>query len=172
MIVLYVVLFMVILIIGYLFFAPFYLELNSVQGLLRFRFHRLASVTAAIRNNTPVLEMRIAGWRRKMDLGEIKNFANKKSYGRKQKIRQETVKKRRPIPWRKIRRVLYSFKVNVCDISIDTGNMSLNGILFPVLYLFRLYSKKDISINFLDENRIILQIENSLARMSWAYISS
>lgn len=167
-----VALFIVLIFFGYLFFAPFYLEINSVEGWCRIRFHRLASVKASIRNNALMFEMKIAGWKKERDFNAMSNGANKKAITRKEERKKESGRKRKKISWKKIRSVLSSFKVNKCIISIDSGDVQLNGQLFPVFYLLSAYSKKDIRINFIEENIIVLEIKNSLARMSWAYISS
>jgi len=55
---------------------------------------------------------------------------------------------------------------------LDTGDMPLNGILFPWFYLFSRRVNHDVLINFNNENTIKLKIENSIARMLWAYIKS
>jgi hypothetical protein len=74
--------------------------------------------------------------------------------------------------FKKMRLILKSFKIKKCFITIDTGNMPLNGMLFPWIYLLSIYTKKTVMINFSEKNIIILQIENSIARMLWAYFKS
>lgn len=68
-----------------------------------------------------------------------------------------------------VKQLIYSFKVNRLSIHIDSGNMALNGLLFPVFYHLGHRIGKDISVNFTGENRIILQIENNIARLAWAF---
>lgn len=163
-----VLLVIVILLFCYLFFAPFYLEINSIKGFLKIRFHKLASVSVMIINDSVLLDMRIAGWKKQMDLLETTTVQKKKPVKKKKELKKE----KSNISPKKIMAVLASFKVKQCDVSIDTGDVQLNGILYPVFYLVQCYSKKNMQINFTGENKLVLEIENSLARMSRAYIGS
>lgn len=132
------------------------------------RFHRLASVSIYAEKNTLILQTKIAGWTRQTDLPAKINILDERSPKDKKR------KKIRPqkISWIKIRGVLESFKVNKCNISVDSGDMQLNGILYPLFYFLSVYSGKDIRINFVGENEIILEIKNSIARIGLAYFRS
>ena len=57
-----------------------------------------------------------------------------------------------------------SFKLNKCLLLLDTEEMKMNGVLIPVFYLLN-NSRKNIWINFIGENQIILEVENNLAHM-------
>jgi len=71
---------------------------------------------------------------------------------------------------RKVQAVITSFKISKCLITLDTGDMALNGILYPwFLWIGELMSK-DISINFCNRNEIVLEIENNFFRVLRAYI--
>lgn len=163
-----VLLFILVIISGYLFFAPFYLEINTVEGLYRIRFHRLANVSLKPSNSSIILEVKIGGWRKQIDLFATGTISKGKPVEERTKRRKEKWK----IPWQKIRGVVASFKVNKCRVLIDFGNVQLNAILYPVFYFVSVYTGKNIQTNFIGKNEIILEIENNLARMSWAYISS
>lgn len=76
------------------------------------------------------------------------------------------------INWRKLRGVLRSFKINKCNVLLDTGDQQLNGILYPVFCMMRYYSGKYFEINFMNRNEVVLEIENSIARMGWAYLKA
>lgn len=160
-------------ILCYILFAPFYLEIDSVHGFFRFRFHELASVDLRIVDYSLILHVKVTGWTKEIDLFKVKKNA-KKRIDKKKKIDKKKGKKKTwmKVTPKKIIAVLKSFKINKCEILIDSGNVQLNGILYPIVYLVGFYSKKNISINFVDKNVIILEIENSVARMSRAYISS
>lgn len=155
-------------IISYLLFAPFYLEISSRNGLCRIRFHRLASANLRIDGNTLLLELRLPGFIKKIDL-----FESQKEHEEKQ-VKRSTERKGagRKISWRKIKAILQSFKINEFKLSVDSGDMQLNGILYPVFYLISENRRINLEINFIDENEIELEIENNLARISWAYLSS
>lgn len=100
-----------------------------------------------------------------------------KQHSEKIKIKKEELvthkkSKRNEVSFRKMMRVLGSFKINRCEILIDTGNIQLNAFLFPIFYLLQMKTSKNIQINFIGNNKLIIEIENNLARMSWAYLSS
>ena len=150
----------------YVLFAPFYIEINSAEKIYQFRFHRLAVASFNLTNSSLLLDIKILFWRKRLDL-----FSENKTESTKKKQNKQ-VKKRNigSFNFKKLKALLKSFKVNRCDINIDTGNMQLNGMLFPLAYLVSRYFKKNIKINFMNKNSIILEIENNLAKMAYAYI--
>jgi len=83
---------------------------------------------------------------------------------------EKTAPKNSWFPIKKMRAIIKTFKINTCYINIDTGDAGLNGMLYPGFYWLSAYIHKPVGINFLNENDIVLEIENSLARMAWAYI--
>lgn len=168
MIVLLVLLFIVIGVFGYLFFAPLYMEINTTKGLYRIRLHWLASISIKPVEDIHVIEMKLAGVTKQinpfaMQISPVQNAVPKK---------EKKQKKYASIPWKKMKRVLNSFTIKKCRIRFDSGDVQMNGLLYPLFYWIRSYSGKDVRINFTGENEVILEIKNSLARMSWTYISS
>jgi hypothetical protein len=167
MIVVFVLLISVVAIVGYIFFAPFYFEINSNESLYRFRLSRLLTLNIINDNNIFFIEIKIVGITKRIEL-----FGTKKAVDKIEKIKKKTkAKKKFNISFKKIKAVLATFMIKKCDISIDTGDMTLNGILFPAFYLLSFYSGKNISINFEEKNEINLLIKNNFARMAWAYFS-
>lgn len=164
----------VISIFCYIFFAPFYLELDSTRNLCRLRFHYLARVSFQMVDDLPFIQLQIFGWKKQLNILNIWRSGPKKQS--KQSVATQKSKKRKAksstIPWKKIKNVLASFRINHCQISLDFGDVRANALLYPIVYWIKVKSKKNIAVNFIGENKIILEIENSLARMSWAYISS
>ena len=77
--------------------------------------------------------------------------------------------KKRLSKWNKI---LATFKVKKLDLSVDTGNNQLNSFLFPVFYLLGFFLKRKIQINYTGNNFLKIILQNNLARLSWAFISS
>lgn len=169
MIALYVLLCIVFGFFGYLFFAPFYLEIDSTKGLYRIRVHWLASMSIKSVGDILLIELKLAGFTKQVDV-----FSAKAEHVRKPAaVSEKKQRKRSPaIQWKKVKAVLFSFRINKCRIRFDSGDVQLNGILYPLFYWISSYSGKDVRINFTGENEVVLEIQNSLARMSWAYISS
>ena len=150
--------------IAYFLFAPFYLEINSETSLYRVRFHHLISGSLSVTNYTFILELRFTWTKKRFNLF------------RKPPEKTERKKKRNTgkwkIPFRKIRAILGTFKVTRLDCSIDTGESSANGFLFPFFYWLSRSSGRSFRVNFLGENQIILEVKNNLARMIGMYIIS
>lgn len=157
-----------VIILGYLMFAPVVLKVDSENGLCSARFHHLASAVLRIRESSLIVDIAVAGWKKEIDLLS----ARKKSRRKQLKENVESsrpVRKKRKISWRKMWSLLYSFKVNNCEVVADMGDMPLNGMLFPVFYGLSVWSGKSFKISFNNETEIKLEVENTLARMLWAY---
>jgi hypothetical protein len=139
--------------------------MDSSKGFYGIRFHRLASSEIQFSDNSFFLILHIAGWEKRFDLLKQASLQSKK-------LNKKVIKKRRALSFNKIISVIRSFKIEKFVFSVDTGNMPVNGILFPLFFWLGESSKKQISINFYDENVLKLRVENNLARMIRAYIRS
>jgi hypothetical protein len=146
-------------VLGYLLFAPFYIEINSVIGLYGIRFHHLATARLHIKDHSLKVDFRIAGWKKQIDLLTTLTSGNQK----KKPVKKKTNSK--GFPLQMAQKVIKSFKVNCCYLNIDTGNRQLNGLLYPGFYWLGKYWDKPIGINFLNENEVILEIENNFANV-------
>jgi hypothetical protein len=151
----------------YLLFAPFYIELNSHTGLYRFRFHRLVSLSAKFVNSAVVFELKILFWKRPFTFHQT---AERNIQPTKYKKSNKT--KKRNLRIQTVVNMLRSFKINTCDIALDTGDVVLNGRLYPLFYLLGFFTRKPILISFTGQSHIVLEIENNLARLSRALIIS
>jgi len=157
---------LIVAVFSYLLFAPFYLEINSLNGFYGIRFHRVAFAKLILIDNSFKIDLYVAGWRKQFDL-----FT--KPSKRKQKetpIQSERKKKPFKISFGRVKAVIKSFKIHKCYLDIDTGNVQLNGILYPGFYWLGKYTNKPITVNFFDKNEIILEIENNIARIIRAII--
>lgn len=152
----------------YFFVAPFYIEINTTQDLYRFRFHKLASVSLIV-NEIPVLLLKIAGWRKEI---RITGRPETKGIVIKKKEHISRPKKRRSLSYAQVKQVLKSFKVKTFYLDADFDDIALNGILYPFFYWLSWYSGKTLKINFNGNTVIIIVVQNNIARMSWALISS
>jgi len=70
---------------------------------------------------------------------------------------------------RRIWRVVRSFRVQRCEVDLDTGDPALNAWLFPACWLLS-DQKRFVRVNYLDNNRVDLRVRNSLLRMLYAFI--
>lgn len=164
-----------LLLVGYLLFARFFIGIDSTTGFAGIRFSWLADANVVLNESVQVARVRIGWWKKEFDLFRQKTVeretvepTDRRKIERKQAGAGRST--RRLVP--KIKAVVRSFKINKCSISLDTGDMPLNGILFPWFYLLKWRTGREVSINFVGENKIILEAENTIARMLWAYIKS
>lgn len=161
---------MFLVIISYLIFAKLFIEIDSTINLYRLSFGGILALSIVFIDDSIQLALKLFWWKKVYNLNNV--FTNE----RKDIVKTSGANKRKAFSLQKLFKktasVLKSFKIKKCFITIDTGNMPLNGILFPWVYLLSIYIKKKVSVNFSGQNIIILQIENSLARMLWAYFKS
>ncbi len=153
----------------YLLCAPFFIEVDSVNGFFRFRFHVLAYGSLELRDHSLFMKLKIAWWEKEFDLLQPAGKKPKQIAGDKKAVKKKKSFHISHLPQRIIA-VFKSFRVRTCYIMIDTGNMPANGILYPWFYLLSARINQTVLINFHGENEIILKIKNSAARTMWAFI--
>lgn len=160
------------LVISYLLFTPFFIGIDSAAGYAEIRFGRLAEFGLVLNETEQTGRLRIAWWKKSFDLF----VPPRQAAIRKTEKPAVKAKKRGAMPLdrllRKVRALLSSFRITKCFITVDTGDMRVNGILYPWVYLLKRRTGKDVSINFWGENVIILEAKNTIARMLWAYVKS
>ncbi len=149
----------------YLFFAPLFIEINTASGLFRIRFHQLASATLLFNGKSILVEIKVFGWTKQYNLSDSQPKKSKP-------IIHQKKRKRASISVSTIRELMKSFRIKRFFLRLDTGDMPLNGILYPVFLLLNKKYKLDISINFLNNNILILQIENRIARILRAFVKA
>lgn len=152
------------ILLGYLLFAPFYLEANSTINRLRLRFHKIATAELQMANRTLLLKIKVAGWKKQIDL------LAPKAKKEKTEVKKTKRSKSKNFTISKFKSIIKSFKVNTCYINLDFENVQWNAALFPVFYGLSRVSHKQFLINFIGQNQINIQIENNMARIIWAYL--
>jgi hypothetical protein len=153
----------------YLLFAPIFIEVNSISNLARIKFHQWLSATLIFNDQTVLLDLWIAGWRKQVDLLAT-NTRERKSKSVMKPDKKKVKTRKRSFPVSLFVAILRSFRIKKFFLTIDTGEVQLNGMLYPFfLYLGRKHNQ-NMSINFLNDNILILQIENKIARILWATI--
>ncbi|WP_155975733.1 hypothetical protein [Daejeonella oryzae] len=113
--------------------------------------------------NSLKVHMRIAAWRKQIDLLSAK----------KKKVRPASSKKDRyKVSRVKIKSLIRSFQIKKFHLTIDTGEMPVNAVLYPAFYFLGKYNNKSIEMNFMNQNDIVLEVKNNFARMIRAYYFS
>ncbi|MBS1524542.1 MAG: hypothetical protein JST19_02770 [Bacteroidetes bacterium] len=157
----------VLIALAYLLLAPFYVEINTASDLYRVRFHRLVSTALLITGEGLQMDLRIARWKKRIDL-----LAPRKSARNEKKKPAKKPAGRKHISFRTIWAVIKTFKVNRFFLTADTGDPALNGKVFPVVYAVSVFTGQNLSVNFSGRNELILDISNNLARVLRAFIYS
>jgi hypothetical protein len=161
LLILFIILF---IFLAYILFAPVHIEIDSTKDLYGIRFHRLLRISLKTDDDL-LLELKLMRWKKRFSLSNPMQY-------KQQENRETTKPMKRKVVFKlnKIVPVLKSFKVKTFDISVDSHNMQLNGILFPIVYFAGFYFNKNIRISFVGENHLILYMNNTLGRMAAAYI--
>jgi hypothetical protein len=162
-----VLFFVILLVLVYFLFAPIIIEIDTDHAMYRLRFHRLASARLFM-SDSLMLRLEIGRWMKQFDL--LRRKEKKITPQRIQNTSGKHFHFRKIV--KKISAILQSFRLTKCIIRIDTGDFPLNGILYPWFFLLSQKTGKLVMINFENDNRIVLEIRNSVARMLWAYIKS
>jgi len=160
----------VVLLIGvmYLLFAPLFVEVDSEIGLFRIRLHHIASAALRLTASSLIIDLNVAGWKKPIDLLGGREKVRRKEL-KENGAKAKPIRKQRKISFRRVLAVLRSFKVKTCQVVADTGDMPLNGMLYPVFYWLSIWSGQAFRVSFNDENEVKLNIENNMARMLWTY---
>ena len=131
-----------LVIISYLIFAKLFIEIDSTINLYRLSFGRILALSIVFIEDPVQLELKMFWWKRSYNLNNA--FTNERT----DVVKASNANKRKAFSlqntFKKTSAVLKSFIIKKCFITIDTGDMPLNGILFPWVYLLSIYIKKNI----------------------------
>lgn len=152
-----------ILLLGFLwlFFAPITLDLNSDQGLYRFRWQGIGSVQLLEKDAVWIFRFQLFGlvWERPFRLFSAKTKNNRPGPKRKKsKLRLASLKQ-----WKEITRI--AFRAVRCQrfyFNWDTDSCLLNGLLYPISVFY-----PNIRFNFEGRQTVILQVRTRLSRLIW-----
>jgi hypothetical protein len=70
--------------------------------------------------------------------------------------------------WKKLIRTLKTFRINEWQLALDTGDYTQNARLYPLNFLP--FTMEHLSVNFKDENYLVVKISNRPWRMIVAYL--
>ena len=149
----------------YFLFAPILLEIDTHIHLYRFSIVPIFRIWWVFDDVFGHFEMSFMDF--KMILKKDEN-TNAKKIVKTKKIRRK--KSGFTISFSKIFAVFKSFKVKKWLVNIDTGDMALNGKLFPVMYLVSVMTDRKTQINFVGNNEAVITIENTCFRMIMAFL--
>jgi hypothetical protein len=140
--------------------------IDSYGGIAKVSWGRVVHLFLTQSGGMPVLRLRLFGWTRDWLLLEL--FTGNHDSGNHDKTADRSRKRRKKgrrnkFSFRRILRLINSFKVNAFKLELDTDDYVLNAWLFPAMELLR-YRGVDISVNFNGMSGLRLDISNTPAR--------
>lgn len=156
MIALWIVGGVLMLIVGWLLFVPVFIRASTVQQVYQVTMYPLE---VCFCTNPWRIVVRVWGWE--------KSFPILPAKARKPGASKSKPRARKPFPYRKIRALLASFRVQRFWLKLDTGDYALNGPLYPLLWWVSRWAGPAYrcEINFNGEWAFECDIENRVVRM-------
>lgn len=159
---------MVLLLCVWLLSLKLVLRLDSEQDLYEVRAGSIARLWYDVSSNE--LYYSVFGWKRKLTPRPPEAVAEKPVRGEKPRRKSKRRLTTQQL-LRKIRAVLQTFHVTRCEVEIDTGDPIANAYLFPVFFFIRGKQKK-FAVRYDGNSRILLEVNNRLARIVRAVLFS
>jgi hypothetical protein len=147
----------------YILFAPLLLEIDTHSDLYRFSIvpvFRVWWVTNDFQNHP---EISIFGIRTKFNLSGSQKEKTELKIQKSSKLK---------FSFHRFFSVIKSFKIKKCFVNVDTGDMPLNGELYPMMYMLSSITGRTFKINFTGKTEVIITIKNNAFRMLMAYINN
>ena len=147
---------------------PFQFEVDSRKALIAFRWKRIGEASLLFGGDDIRLCVQLPLWRKTYSLLEPR--AKKKN----EKKEAKKKKKQGGLPFkitrRRVKRLLYSFKILNFQLNLDTDDYVLNAYLFPVFSLLSSRGRSSLGINYGGDFELQLLVENRLIRIVRALI--
>lgn len=153
----------------YLLLAPIVIEVDTDSDTYQLRFHKLARVHMLWLDEGPVLSIHLLRWQKQVELLKKKPEATKEET----KVSNKTPKKKGSgfsLGRGTILKLINSCRVTHWYVSFDTGDVVLNGQLYPLVYLAGQQLGKPTTINFWGENVVQVSVSNNLGRLGRIFI--
>lgn len=155
-----------------LLWAPLVLEFDTRRSVYRLDWWYLLRAWVEPAENDIFIHGQVLFFRRRWSLIEL--------LARRREHKDETKKPKRKkksgrFGWKNVKRLMKTFSVDRFDIAVDTGDVVLNAMLFPiaeVLHYVLNVRHKGFHINFIGDNHLDLKISNRAGRLAWAFVPS
>jgi hypothetical protein len=153
----------------WLLLAPFSLRLDTYRDEYYLKWHSIGSARLLLLEGELAIGLRLGPWRKQFY--PLRPGAKPKAEEEKPALPHpaKAKKPRRPFPWRKMRRVLRTFRVREFQLEIDTDDFARNAWLFPLVHSIGPL-RRSVHVNFLGRNEGVLVVQNRLWDMGWAWV--
>jgi len=149
-----------LLIVCGLLLTPVILAIDTRIPEIKLSWKGIGNAAINYKEEEWLLRFRIFFYAKEIQLHNIK----------RRKKRQEKPKRKKRSPRKMLRKflpVMKTFRVPVWHISVDTEDYVYNAWLYPLNYFI---GTEHCHINFHEENYLVLELRNNLARMLYAWI--
>lgn len=163
---LWIILFLFILILGWLLLSPLEVKIDTRVPVTRVRWKSIGNATLFYDDEQLWLKVGVLFFSKKWSLMQI-IFADRK---KKKKIAQSRRKKNRgkPTTILKFFKILKTFQIVQWEIAFSADDNTKNAYWYW-LNFFPL-TRRHVHINFIDQNYLVLVIRNKAWRIAYAFI--
>ena len=157
----YVLLLAFLFAISWLMFAPFDVNVDTRIPEIKIAWRGIGNAAINYKQEEWIVTFRVFWFRKKLNLDKI-HAPGKKRKQRKKKARKFNIQNGLKI----FLAIIRTFKVSVCRLSLDTGDVICNAWLYPLNYFI---GTKYCHINFQDETYLVLKARNNVGRILYAW---
>lgn len=157
------ILFIVLVLIGWILIAPLELYINSTKNQYQLQWKGIARIEWLPAPDDILIRLRIFFWERVYHPLTMATKRKIKTEDKSKSIKQKkgwSLKK-----WkRKIINILNSFHVEKLRVDLDTGDYVYNSYLYPIFWILN-KGDTQLNINYTGESEILVVIKNRLYRI-------
>ena len=148
-----------LILIGWILFTPIVIEIDTLKGVYAFRWKGLVKVRLVCESGDLKVQVASWFWKKSFDPFQFKSKKKKKTDSKKRTKTRDFRK------WTsRVFRVLKSFRINACSLSLDTNDFVVNSYLWPVFY-FLDSGRKTLRINYEGKFNALFIAKNKLFRI-------
>lgn len=147
-----------LLLVGWLLFAPITININTWKNDYYIRMWGLGAASLILVEDNPIIRMQVFFWRK--DFYPLQT--NRKP--KKPKKKRKTRKVQKKFEWKFVLRMLKTFRVQQFRLELDTDDYVTNAYLYPLFY-FASRPQRQLSVNFEGKTNLLIKIENRLSRI-------
>lgn len=148
-----IIVFVLLVILVYLLWAPVVLFIDTASNKYQLRYGALAKASL---ESDPVELIRL---RISIFFLRFNTYPLRWKKGAKKTDKRKTRRKSRRMSFRQLNKLLRSFRVRQFLLQLDTGDYVLNAKLIPLAVAAQVAGAK-VMVNFQNSNRFVLKLEN------------
>lgn len=164
----FIFLILFLLLIIYLLVVPLLVYIDTASNQYFFQIGKFAKVSL-LYDEIEIFKMKLRVMGFDHYIFPLRKKQMPKSMKKSKKV--STRSRMEAIPFKKVFRVIKSFKVKQFLLDIDTGDCITNSKLYPVFTCYNFYLGSRMHVNYQSRNRLVLAIQNRPIRLIRAYMN-